>query len=143
MEVFAGTSRLTACLRQLGLRDSFGVDHVVSNHLAAPVLQLDLLKPECLKFVEQLILEAACVYVHFAPPCGTASRARFIKRKGRFNPPILRTDDKPNGITGLSPTNEAKVAAANALYEITQRLCRLCHSTGVMYTVENPARSFM
>ena len=90
-----------------------------------------------------MILEDACVYVHFAPPCGTASRARFIKRKGRYNPPVLRTDEKPNGITGLSPTNAAKVTAANLLYEITQNLCRLCHSSGVMYTVENPARSFM
>ena len=143
IEIFAGTSRVTASLRQLGLRDSFGVDHIVSNHLAAPVLQLDLLKPECLQFVEQMILETACIYVHFAPPCGTASRARFIKRKGRFNPPVLRTDAAPNGIQGLSPTNAAKVAAANRLYDITQKLCRLCQSLGVLYTVENPARSFM
>ena len=100
IEVFADTCRLTASLRQLGLRDSFGflwsapvafrrvaletsewtsrdsnqhqqsvsadktnaiptepsgrllrdsfgVDHI----LAAPVLQLDLLKPECLEFM--------------------------------------------------------------------------------------------
>ena len=115
----------------------------MSDHLAAPILQLDLLKPECLAFVENIIREEACIYVHFAPPCGTASRARFIQRKGRYNPPVLRTDAFPNGITGLSPTNAAKVAAANKLYEITQRLCRLCHDLGVLYSVENPARSFM
>lgn len=143
VEVFAGTGRLTASLRQLGLRDAFGIDHILSDHLAAPVLQLDLLKPECLNFLEQLIREESCIYVHFAPPCGTASRARFIKRKGRHNPPVLRTDAFPNGIAGLSPTNAAQVAAANQLYEITQRLCRLCHDLGVLYSVENPARSFM
>ena len=88
--------------------------------------------------IEKIIREEACVYVHFAPPCGTASRARFIRRKGRYNPPVLRTDAEPNGIPGLSPT-----AAANKLYEITQNLCRLCHDLGVLYTVENPARSFM
>ena len=143
IEIFAGTGRLTASLRQLGLKDSFGVDHIMSNHLAAPILQLDLLKPECLAFVEKIIREEACVYVHFAPPCGTSSRARFIQRKGRYNPPVLRTDAHPNGIAGLSPTNAAKVASANQLYEITQHLCRLCHALGVLYSVENPARSFM
>ena len=115
----------------------------MSNHLAAPILQLDLLKPECLAFVEKIIREEACVYVHFAPPCGTSSRARFIQRKGRYNPPVLRTDAHPNGIAGLSPTNAAKVASANQLYEITQHVCRLCHALGVLYSVENPARSFM
>ena len=33
-----------------------------------------------------------CIYVHFAPPCGTSSRARLIQRRGRWNPPIVRTD---------------------------------------------------
>ena len=28
IELFAGTARATACLRQVGLRSSFGVDHV-------------------------------------------------------------------------------------------------------------------
>ena len=130
-------------LRHLGFRDSFGVDHILSNQLAAPVLQLDLLKPECLEFVQQIIREEACIYVHFAPPCGTASRARFIRRKGRYNPPVLRTDLHPDGLPDLIPLHAAKVAAANRLYHITTDLCRLCHLHGVMYTIENPARSFM
>ena len=33
IEIFAGTSRVTACLRQIGLRSCFGVDHVkVKNY---------------------------------------------------------------------------------------------------------------
>ena len=143
VEIFAGTSRLTASLRHLGFRDSFGIDHILSSHLAAPVLQLDLLKPECYQFVQQIIQEDACVYVHFAPPCGTASRARFIRRKGRYNPPVLRTDQQPDGLPGLHPLHAAKVKAANKLYQLTVDLCRLCHTSAVLYTIENPARSFM
>lgn len=143
MEIFAGTSRLTASLRHLGFRDSFGVDHVLSSHLAAPVLQLDLLKPECLHFVQQIIQEPGCIYVHFAPPCGTASRARFIRRRGRYNPPVLRTDSHPDGLKTLHPLHAAKVASANKLYQITVELCKLCNACGVLYTIENPARSFM
>ena len=32
------------------------------------------------------------VYVHVAPPCGTASRAREIRRFGRWDPQSLRSD---------------------------------------------------
>ena len=115
----------------------------MSNHLAAPVLQLDLLKAECLQFIQQIIQEPGCVYVHFAPPCGTASRARFIQRKGRYNPPVLRTDAYPDGLKALHPLHAAKVASANKLYKITVDLCKLCCQCGVLYTIENPARSFM
>ena len=134
---------MTAAIRQLGLRDSFGIDHAISNRLVAPVVQLDLADPANFSFVKGILQETACIYVHFAPPCGTASRARFIKRKGRYNPPILRTDAKPDGLHNLSPLHAAKVASANLLYERTQELCRLCVAHGVFFSIENPARSFM
>ena len=96
IEVFSGTSRLTAAIRQLGFRRSFGVDHVVSKKLVAPVVQLDLTNVQNFQFLQEMIREPGCLFVHLAPPCGTASRARFIKRRGRYNPPVLRTDDHPN-----------------------------------------------
>ena len=79
----------------------------------------------------------------FAPPCGTASRARFIKRRFRYNPPILRTDQFPNSLPGLRPDLQTRVQAANNLYKVTQQLCRLCHAHGVLFSLENPARSFL
>ena len=89
-------------------------------------MQLDLADAANFAFVKDIIQEPGCIYVHFAPPCGTASRARFIKRKGRYNPPILRTDLKPDGLPNLSPLHSAKVASANLLYQRTQELCRQC-----------------
>ena len=143
MEVFSGTSRLTAAIKQLGLRDSFGIDHAISNRLVAPVVQLDLTQSENFEFLQDIICEPGCIYVHFAPPCGTASRARFLKRRGRYNPPILRTDDCPDGLPSLTALHAAKVAQANKLYECTQSLCRLCIEEGIPFSIENPARSFM
>ena len=134
---------MTASIRQLGLRDSFGVDHAISSKLVAPVVQLDLTEHANFAFLESIICEPNCVYVHFAPPCGTASRARFIKRKGRYNPPVLRTDAKPDGLSNLTSLHAAKVASANLLYQQTQALCRLCLDQGVLFSIENPARSFM
>ena len=143
VEIFSGTSRLTAALRQLGLRDSFGIDHLISKRLVAPVVQLDLTDPANFSFLKDIIQEPGCIYVHFAPPCGTASRARFIKRKGRYNPPVLRTDANPDGLPHLAPLHAAKVASANLLYQRTQELCRWCLQFGVYFSIENPARSFM
>ena len=109
----------------------------------ALIVQLDLSIPDNFSFLQDIIHEPGCIYVHFAPPCGTASRARFIKRRGRYNPSVLRTDDHPNGLPHLSPLHAAKVAAANLLYDQTQVLCRLCVEHGVLFSIESPARSFM
>ena len=74
-----------------------------------------------------------CTYVHFAPPCGTASRARFIKRRGRHNPPVLRTDDHPNGLPHLSPLHAAKVAAANLLYSNSSFVPLVCWTWSALF----------
>ena len=102
-------------------------------------VQIDLTDSANFSFVKDIIQEPGCVYVHFAPPCGTASRARFIQRKGGYNPPVLRTDLHPDGLPHL----RAKVTAANLLYRRTQELCRCCVQHGVLFSIENPARSFM
>ena len=46
IEIFAGTSRVTACLRQIGLRSCFGVDHIKVKNLSGPVSVADLTTPE-------------------------------------------------------------------------------------------------
>ena len=143
MEIFAGTGRLTAAIRQLGFRSSFGIDHQISAKLVAPILQLDLTVPANFNFVQDILKEPLCLYAHFAPPCGTASRARTIQRRGQYNPPPLRSDAFPNGLPNLGPINQQRVQAANQLYDLTQQLCRLCIQHGVLFTIENPARSFM
>ena len=47
-------------------------------------------------FSKRWIREPGCLFVHLAPPCGRASRERFIKRFVRYNKPVLRTDEHPN-----------------------------------------------
>ena len=143
IEIFAGSGKLTAALRSIGLRDSFGIDAKLPPHLRSPIIKYDLLKPEHLALVQELIASPFCVYVHFAPPCGTSSRARLIQRKGRWNPPILRTERHPNGIPGLSGVLLARVQAANSLYQITCDLVEFCIQCEKYFSVENPGRSFM
>ena len=134
---------MTSAIRHLGLRDSFGIDHKIHAKVSGPVVALDLNLETSYDFVVSLIQHPQCIYVHFAPPCGTASRARFIKRRFRYNPPVLRTDQFPNGLPNLRADLQARVTAANQLYDVTQRLCRVCHKHGVFFSIENPGRSFM
>ena len=68
LEIFAGSGKLTAALRSVGLRDSFGIDVKLPPHLRSPIIKYDLLRPEHLTLVQDLIASPFCVYVHFAPP---------------------------------------------------------------------------
>lgn len=127
----------------MGMKDSFGVDSKLPAQLRSPIIKYDLLNPEHVKLVQQLIASPQCLFVHFAPPCGTSSRARLIQRRGRWNPPILRTDRYPDGIPGLNGTLLARVESANKLYSITCDLIRWCVAHNTYFSVENPGRSFM
>ena len=143
IEIFAGTGRLTAALKSLGLRHSFGVDSKLPPKLRSPIVKYDLLNSDHVDIVKSLIAKPECIFVHFAPPCGTSSRARLIQRRGRYNPPILRTETHPNGIPGLTGTLLARVLAANELYAVTCKLVKWCIQHDTYFAVENPGRSFM
>ena len=143
IEIFAGTGKLTASIRAMGLPDSFGVDLKLSHTLRSPIIKYDLTNEEHLELVKNLIRSPKCCFVHFAPPCGTSFRARLIQRKGRWNPPIVRTDQYPDGLPNLSGTLAIRVAAANKLYGITCDLIQLCLELKKNFSVENPGRSFM
>ena len=143
IEVFAGSGKLTAALRSLGLRDSFGIDIKLPQHLRSPIIKYNLLQPDHVKLVQDLIASPFCIYVHFAPPCGTSSRARLIQRRGRWNPPILRTDQHPDGLPHLTGVLLTRVQSANELYQVTCDLVEFCILHRKYFSVENPGRSFM
>ena len=122
----------------MGLRDSFGIDVKLPPHLRSPIIKYDLLQPDQFDLVQNLLASPFCVFVHFAPPCGTSSRARLIQRKGRWNPPILRTDRHPDGIPGLTGVLQARVTSANQLYQITCDLAEKCLQLGKYFAIKNP-----
>ena len=143
MELFCGTGRLTASIRRLGLSDSVGVDNTVHRYLSCPILKMDLSNDECVTLLENMLRQDRLAYVHMAPPCGTSSRARLIKRPGRFNPPPARSDSFPDGLPNLGGTLKERVLTANRLYNLCGYIFKRCYQLGVMASVENPGRSFM
>ena len=142
VEIFAGSGRLTCELRRVGLNDSVGVDSNVGRCLIAPILKLDLLDPESHKLLLEILNNPRCVYAHLAPPCGTASRARAIRHKGKCPAPC-RSGEYPDGLPFLESILQARVNSANSLYALSGLIFKECWERGILCSIENPGRSFM
>ena len=84
IEVFAGTARVRASLRQLGLKSSFGVDKLRSKNVMSAVVIADLCTPEGEELLMSWLRMDNVVVIFLAPPCGSASRARQIPLKRKF-----------------------------------------------------------
>ena len=113
IELFAGSGRVTAQLKNVGVKSAFGVDHKNLNKIA-PIQVCDLSTPEGQKLCMQWCQSPLLAGLFAAPPCGTCSRARSIilrDSKGRPLPgPVpLRSESHPNGLPFLKPNDRARV----------------------------------
>ena len=141
VEVFAGKARLSKFLRRHGFQ-VISIDHRPSK--TAPILILDITCPKQCRVLDELIHRGNLLYVHFAPPCGTASAARNLRlSKKKHGPPPLRTMSQPMGKTTLNHVQRLRVHQANVLYAKTWQYIKLLHKNGVGWSVENPATSLM
>ena len=145
IEMFAGSARVTACLRYLGLTGCFGVDHIL-QHNVAKVIPADLTTESGQALFWTWVTSPSCFGVFAAPPCGTCSLARNIKirvpgsrRKG--GPPPLRSAKYPDGLPHLTPNQRARVDAANTLYAFLTKVALFCVEHGKLICVENPRSS--
>lgn len=147
IEVFAGTGRVTAALKQLGLYSSLGTDCARHKQAVAPIVLADLSTESGVKLLMQWLENPNVVGIFLAPPCGSASRARSIpmkrKRPGDPEPPkLLRSNRHPNGLPSLSFVDRAKISKANKLYHLTAQLIRWAIETDCIFCVENPQFNF-
>eukprot|EP00435_Cladocopium_sp_Y103_P017156 s916_g4.t1 len=142
IEFCSGTAGLTAQFRKLGMTASFGVDRIVKGACKAPVVKLDLGTPEGEELAASWIRSKQCKYCHYGLPCGTSSRAREIPLgPDQHGPRPLRSDEFPDGLPHLEGKDKERLRLANLVYEAACRLILLCHTLGVHWTVEQPARS--
>ena len=115
IEVFAGTAVLSSVAKQFGLVSSLAVDKVRKRGARSTIFQLDLTceRDQCL--LEQWMQSPLLLWVHLAPVCGTASRARDIRRFAN-DPKPLRSDEKPEGLDGLSERDQQRIRLANTFH---------------------------
>ena len=121
IEVFAGTGRVTVCLKQYGMTSAFGTDHVRHKQAMSQIAIADLTTKAGVELLMQWLSNPRVVGLFLAPPCGSASRARAIplQRKRPGDPPApksLRSDQHPNGIPGIRLADREKISRANKLY---------------------------
>ena len=140
IEFCSGTAGLTAQFRALGMKKSFGIDHIVKGKAKAPICKLDLTNDETVGMVQKWIHHPLCLFGHFGVPCGTCSRAREIPLDDG-GPVPLRSEAHPEGLPNLSQQDQTRVNLANRVYQVCCQLILLFHSLGKDWTLENPFRS--
>ena len=147
VEVFAGTARLSITAREAGFR-SLSVDKTCDRCTGAHIAIFDLTKRDDVESLKQIIFEERfnIVWIHFAPACGTCSRARekqlpSLEAQGISVPKPLRSDDEPLGFHWLSGVDKVRVDAANLTYLHTCELIEWAYSFDIACSIENPANS--
>ena len=130
VEIFAGTARLSRAFTKRGFRVS-SVDHTTKRSTGLITI-LDLTKDEDLNFLLDFLKAElnVLVYIHLAPPCGTASAARGIPVPGcpkEMQPAPLRTKEFPDGLPGLAGLDSIIV--------------QFCVLYGIVVSIENPLNS--
>eukprot|EP00973_Karenia_brevis_P078507 10899711-Karenia_brevis.AAC.1 len=82
-------------MSKVGLK-VLGVDHASNKDTPlCKAVKIDLTTEHGKNMFMRIMSEKNVVFVHFAPPCGTATRAREIRRKG-VDPKPLRSSDFPD-----------------------------------------------
>ena len=140
MEIFSGTAGLTAAVRSFGIQ-GIGMYSMVTS-CKSPILRLDLTTLAGQEILWNILKQKNLCGVHMAPPCGTASRAREIKRKRGPNPKPLRSPNFPDGFPWLKGVALLKVRCANTLYDLAGQVLDYCVSNNIPVSVENPHRSY-
>ena len=135
-EVFCGRANLSKRLRAKRFQ-VISVDHVAAK--GVPVFRVDITNRNQREVLERLLNLDCILYVHFAPPCGTASAARHIQP----GPPPLRSYSFPMGFPGLTFVQRTRVKTANFLFKWTVDTILQLDARGIAWSVENPASSLM
>ena len=149
VEVCAGSAKLSAVARSRGFH-AVAIDGPRNEHKPrVKIVTMDLCKEGAWEKLEAIIREPGVHAVHFAPPCGTASRARdkavpqWLQALGVPSPPPLRSMEYPWGIPEISSEYQVtKLEAANMIYRIVARGISLCLQLSIIVSAENPFRSY-
>ena len=145
LEIFAGSCRLSKACRGIGLQ-ALSVDKDLSRAENATVAKYDLCDRNHFSILEGLVKAERhrLLHAHFAPSCGTASKARERLVPGlpkERQPWPLRSEEKPDGLDNLTSSEAARVISANDSYEAAVRLILLLVDLGISVSVENPKNS--
>ena len=112
--------------------DALGIDWRYNRDTpVCKVLSIDLLLLHRQALLRRILQDERVVYAHLAPPCGTASAARNIRRRRGPDPKPLRDTAHPDGLLSLQGVNKERVEAANTFYSLAAELEEKMYTNGV------------
>ena len=141
IEIFAGAAVLCSVAKQFGLHGSIAVDKTRKKAARSAIFPLDLTLESDRALLECWLQSPLLVWIHLAPVCGTASKARNIRRFPG-DPAPLRSSEWPEGLSDLTDHDNRRVQIANSLFEFSCRIFASASRLGVLVTMENPKNSF-
>ena len=148
VEVCAGTAQLSLSFKRLKIQ-CLPFDYSRTRHQTrTTVYPLDLTSPGAFDVLAELFMDPCIVYVHFPPPCGTASKARerpvpiCLKHNGAPEPRPLRSKEFPLGLPGLTPIEQQRVSSANLIHALVIKSIYLCFQRHIPLSVETPPNSY-
>ena len=144
LELCAGSAQLSRCFIEAGF-DALPIDHKQNRfHPFAKVCNMSLTEASTWAYLQGIIKDHEVDYVHIAPPCGTCSMARQTQRHPSDpKPKPLRSQEHLMGIPNLSPQDEARVQAANAIYIQMAEFVQFLNRPSILWSIENPGNSWL
>lgn len=136
MEVFAGEAGLSQAVSARGMQILPPIEIVINNFVKEKV---DILDPAVFQHLQFLIQEGIVIFIHFGTPCSSFS----IARKHDGGPPPLRDRQHLWGRHDLSRRDREKLLLGNQFMALTAALATLCYDRGILWSIENPASSFL
>ena len=143
-EIFAGTAQLSDECRHSGFA-TLAIDKTDDRRPKIALTLMDLTKPEDIKRMIEVASTANIGAAHFAPACGTSSKARekpLPSNMRHIKAEPLRSDSELLGLSTLSERERVRVQLANATYALTLLLVGILIRRGCIVSVENPSSSY-
>ena len=148
IEIFSGSSNLSRWMFEQGF-DVIAIDWKHNKHTSKfSAIDADLSSSAGQSLFWQMVRDLEPVAIHAGVACGTSSRARekaiplTLQRAGAPTPPPLRSAEFPMGLPNLKPHHQQRVESANQLYRFVLEVLLFCSKHGIIFSVENPWRSW-
>ena len=147
VEIFAGSAKLTRACKGAGLR-AVAVDKTNERTQGPHIFTCDVTDANDFNSLRSFLMaeKQKLAWVHFAPACGTASKARErpqtkLEQAGYRVPKPLRSKEFPLGLPGLSGVDKLRTETANLVYDACAQLVQELVTWNVCCTIENPTNS--
>ena len=142
IEIFAGTAVLSLAAKEAGFM-TLSVHRTTERSPKVAMTVLDLTVESDLQVLVQTMLSGNIAAAHFAPPCGTASKARekpLPLSMSHIQADPLRSQTCLFGLPHIKATARQRVELAN--YATTLLLITIAILRGIIVSAENPSGSY-